>query len=114
MMSLKVEEQGIKPIPYALELIQSLYNSDFILAIASGSPRHFIEHVMQALSLEKYFAAYVSADEVEYGKPAPDVFLEAASRAHIDTSKCLIIEDARSRYASGGNGKYSLCRFSER
>jgi len=92
-MTVKVEQCGIRAIPHAIELIDSLYKSGFVLAIASGSPVKFIEQVMEALSLQKYFAAYVSADEVAHGKPAPDVFLEAAKRANIDLNQCLIIED---------------------
>jgi HAD superfamily hydrolase (TIGR01509 family) len=96
MMSLMVEKHGIKAIPYVLELIDSLYKSNFVLAIASGSPKTFIEQVMQTLALQKYFTAYVSAEEVARGKPAPDVFLEAAKRACIDVNRCLIIEDGLS------------------
>jgi HAD superfamily hydrolase (TIGR01509 family) len=92
-MTAKIEEQGIKPVPYVLDLIKSLHENDFVLAIASGSPVLFIEQVMEALSLQKYFAAYVSVEEVAYGKPAPDVFLEAAKRANIDINQCIIIED---------------------
>ncbi len=96
MMSLKVKEHGIKPMPFALELIESLHKNNFVLAIASGSPIVFIEHVMFALSINKYFAAYVSAQEVAHGKPAPDVFLEAAKRSFIDVHDCVIIEDGLS------------------
>ena len=93
LMELEVQKQGIKPVPYVLELIQSLHNNNFTLAIASGSPITFIEKAIRALDIEKYFTAYVSADEVAHGKPAPDVFLEAAKRANINIKKCLIVED---------------------
>lgn len=96
MMLEKVKECGIKPVPYVLDLIESLHANNFVLAIASGSPKSFIEQVLDELQIGKYFSTYVSADEVPRGKPAPDVFLEAARRASIDTKQCLIIEDGRS------------------
>jgi len=105
MMALMVGKHGIKPVPYALELIESLYNSNFVLAIASGSPKIFIEQVVQALSIGKYFTACVSAQEVARGKPAPDVFLEAAKRACIDVHNCVIIEDGLSGMQAALNAK---------
>lgn len=92
-MSRMVDKLGISAVPCAIELIETLYNDNFILAIASGSPRVFIDRVVQSLSLQRYFSAMVSSEEVQYGKPAPDVFLEAAKRANVSPSRCVIIED---------------------
>jgi HAD superfamily hydrolase (TIGR01509 family) len=105
IMSAMVAKHGIKPVPYALELIDNLYKNDFVLAIASGSPLIFIEQVIEALSIRKYFAAYVSAEEVERGKPAPDVFLEAAKRSSIDANECVIIEDGLSGMQAAATAK---------
>jgi HAD superfamily hydrolase (TIGR01509 family) len=88
-----VNEVGIKAVPYVIDLIEQLYGNGFRLAIASGSPRSFINNVVEKLALQKYFSATVSSEEVPHGKPAPDVFLEAARRAHISTTECVIIED---------------------
>jgi len=92
-MSQLIDKVGIKAVPYALELIETLHNNNFVLAIASGSPRTFINQVVEALSVKKYFSAFVSAEEVPHGKPAPDVFLEAAKQAKISLTQCVIIED---------------------
>jgi HAD superfamily hydrolase (TIGR01509 family) len=107
MMEDQVQKHGIKPISHVVDLIESLYNSNFILAIASGSPRNFINQVMGALSLRKFFAVSVSSDEVERGKPAPDVFLEAARQANMDLSKCTIIEDGLSGMQAAAAAKIS-------
>ena len=40
------------------------------------------------------FAVVVSSDEVEHGKPAPDVYLEAARRLGCDPAGCLVVEDS--------------------
>lgn len=96
MMLKMVEQHGIKQVPYATELIRLLYEKGFVLSVASGSPKSFIEQVIDALSLRKYFSAFVSAEEVPRGKPAPDVFLEAAKRSGINPNRCVIIEDGLS------------------
>jgi HAD superfamily hydrolase (TIGR01509 family) len=95
-MSQLIDKVGIKAVPYAIELIETLHKNDFVLAMASGSPRTFINQVVQALSLNRYFSAMVSAEEVAHGKPAPDVFLEAAIQANISPTQCVIIEDGLS------------------
>ncbi len=86
----------ITAIPFAIELIQSLSGAGFKLAIASASTNEFIKEVLSELKLEKYFDANVSAQEVEHGKPAPDVFLLAAERLGVDPSESVVIEDGRS------------------
>ena len=53
---------------------------EFRLAVASSSNRPLIDAVLRAAELESYFEATVSSEEVAHGKPAPDVYLEAARR----------------------------------
>ena len=63
----------------AVEAVQRLAAA-FPLAVASSSNRPLIDAVLDAAGLEAYFAATVSSEEVAHGKPAPDVYLEAARR----------------------------------
>lgn len=86
--------EGLPEIPGTRELIISLYAAAVPLAIASGSPPAFIDFVMNTLRLQTYFPVIASADEVEQGKPAPDVFLLAAKRLGTDPSRCVVIEDS--------------------
>lgn len=66
------------------------------LAIASSSNRPLIDAVLDASGLARYFRATVSSEEVPQGKPAPDVYLEAAWRLGIDPRACAAIEDSHS------------------
>ena len=68
--------------------------SAFRLAIASGSPRELILEILERFGWTHYFACVVSSEEVEYGKPAPDVFLEAATLLQCDPAHILVIEDS--------------------
>jgi HAD superfamily hydrolase (TIGR01509 family) len=77
----------------------------FRLALASSSNREVIDAVLAASGLAAHFEATVSSEEVARGKPAPDVFLEAARRLDIPPERCAAVEDSgngiRAAYAAG-------------
>jgi HAD superfamily hydrolase (TIGR01509 family) len=85
---------AIAAVPGALELIAELRAGGFRLALASASPRAFIDQVLDALAIRDRFDAVVSADEAARGKPEPDVFLLAARRLGVAPGECVVIEDA--------------------
>jgi HAD superfamily hydrolase (TIGR01509 family) len=77
----------------------------FPLALASSSNREVFEEVLELAGLSECFRATVSSEEVERGKPAPDVYLEAARRLGVDPKRCAAVEDShagiRSAKAAG-------------
>ena len=77
----------------------------FRLALASSSNRRIIDAVLDAAGLASSFEATVSSEEVGRGKPAPDVFLEAARRLGLPPDRCAAVEDSangiRAAHASG-------------
>jgi HAD superfamily hydrolase (TIGR01509 family) len=75
------------------------------LGVASSSNRELIDRVLEVSGLAPYFKVTVSSEEVERGKPAPDVYLEAARRLGVEPSRSVAIEDSangiRSAHAAG-------------
>jgi HAD superfamily hydrolase (TIGR01509 family) len=75
------------------------------LAIASSSNPELIEVVLRAAGLRELFSVVVSSQEVAHGKPAPDVYLEAAHRLGVEPARCVAVEDShngiRSAKAAG-------------
>ena len=75
------------------------------LGLASSSNREVIDEVLHTMGVTDLFAATVSSEEVERGKPAPDVWLEAARRLGVDPAASVAIEDSengiRSAHAAG-------------
>jgi HAD superfamily hydrolase (TIGR01509 family) len=75
------------------------------LGVASSSNREIIERVLEVSGLAPLFRATVSSEEVARGKPAPDVYLEAARRLDVDPARCAAVEDSsngiRSAHAAG-------------
>jgi HAD superfamily hydrolase (TIGR01509 family) len=64
------------------------------LGLASSSNRPLIDRVLETAGLAPYFHATVSSEEVARGKPAPDVYLEAARRLGVRPEDCLAVEDS--------------------
>jgi HAD superfamily hydrolase (TIGR01509 family) len=66
------------------------------LGLASSSNREIIDLVLELSGLDQYFEATVSSEEVQRGKPSPDVYLEAARRLGADPAGSAAVEDSRS------------------
>src|SRR5204863_6909237 len=64
------------------------------LGLASSSNRPLIDAALELSGLEVYFTATVSSEEVAKGKPAPDVYLEAARRLRVEPAGCIAVEDS--------------------
>ena len=64
------------------------------VALASSAHGEVIAAALEATGLASTFRVVVSSDEVAHGKPAPDVYLEAAGRLGIDPAACLVVEDS--------------------
>ncbi|HKL99204.1 MAG TPA: GNAT family N-acetyltransferase [Mobilitalea sp.] len=98
-------QRGYSTIPYVIELMKNLYEHGIKLIIASSSPSATIEYVMDTLAIKQYFKGYISGMDIERPKPAPDIFLKAASSLGVSPDECLVIEDSpngvNAAYAAG-------------
>jgi HAD superfamily hydrolase (TIGR01509 family) len=64
------------------------------LGLASSSNRELIDRTLEVSGLAPHFRATVSSEEVARGKPAPDVYLEAARRLGVEAERCAAVEDS--------------------
>jgi HAD superfamily hydrolase (TIGR01509 family) len=91
-------------LPGAVEAVRSLARH-WPLALATSSNRNVIDLVLEEAGIADAFAATVSSEEVARGKPAPDVYLDAARKLEVDPGACVAIEDSsngiRSAHAAG-------------
>ena len=91
---LAMAEGVLLPIEGALECLITLQAEGLRLALASSATRSQVALVVERLGLARLLRAVVSSDDVARGKPAPDLFLEAASRLGVPPADCLVVEDA--------------------
>ncbi len=96
--------RGIQLLPGALDVIDRL-GAHWRLGLASSSPRVLIEAGLEAMGATDRFAVTLSTEELNAGKPAPDVYLEAALRLGVEPRFAVAVEDApngiKSAHAAG-------------
>lgn len=90
----ELAREQVHLIPGARELIVSLHEAGFSLAIGSSAPPENIEQTLNLFELHPYFQAVAHGREVTRGKPDPQIFLLAADRLGVDPNRCVVIEDA--------------------
>ena len=79
--------------PFAREFLHRLKECHIPCAIATSNSRILTEAILKSHQIEDYFQALVTGDDVTHGKPAPDVYLKAASSLGIAPEDCLVFED---------------------
>ncbi len=91
-------------LPGAMESVRAIA-AEWPVGLASSSNREIIDLFLSESGLRDAFAVAVSSEEVERGKPAPDVYLEAARRLKVAPAGCVAVEDSsnglRSAAAAG-------------
>ncbi|MFI6559047.1 HAD family hydrolase [Streptomyces sp. NPDC050534] len=91
---LELARTATRAYPQMRKFVELLATDGVPMAVASGSSPEAIEAILAGTGLNAYLRTVVSAEEVPRGKPAPDVFLEAARRLGAAPADCVVLEDA--------------------
>lgn len=83
-----------KPMPGVSEILDFFSEIKIPLAIASSSYYSIIHAVIKKLGIGHYFKIIHSAEEEQYGKPHPSIFLSAAQKMGVKPTECLVFEDS--------------------
>ena len=86
--------EHLKAMPGALELVSSVIAAGIVTGLVSSSPRPLMELALGKLDATRLFALTLSGDQVNRGKPAPDIYITAAEKLGVKPEHCLVIEDA--------------------
>ena len=99
-----VYRDHLRPMPGAREAVERMAAA-LPLAVASSANKPLIELALELSGMRPFFRAVVSSEEVARGKPAPDVYEEAARQLGVDPARCAAVEDStnglRSAHAAG-------------
>ena len=88
------EMESVPIIAGVIELLDDLDKAGLPCAVASSSSAEMISLILSKTGLGGYFMEIVSGEDVSNGKPAPDIFLEAARRLGLEPASCVVIEDS--------------------
>lgn len=85
---------GLRAAPGALELVSALKTAHVPVAVASSSFRPVVETILDAIGLREAFLVVVSGEDVQRGKPEPDIYLLASERLGVAPDRCVAVEDS--------------------
>ncbi len=89
------EQMGVvQPMPGADALVRALHAAGVPLGVATSENRPRTEDTLRRLGWDALFSAVTVSDEVLRGKPAPDIYAEAARRLGCGARECVAVEDA--------------------
>lgn len=80
------------PLPGTVKLLAELQKGSIVMAAASSSKN--APRLLEMSGLNKFFAAIVGGHEISKPKPDPEIFILASRKLQVDTSLCLVVEDA--------------------
>lgn len=101
----EISEHHMDVMPGLTELLEDLNQRQAARAVATSSPRDYLNHVLGRFDLLKHFPVTLTAEDVTYGKPHPEIYLTAAGRLGVSPQQMLVLEDSetgtRSAAAAG-------------
>lgn len=89
-----VDASGIPTKPGLIELLSFLRERQIPTAVATSSDRDYTSLSLRAAKLESWFDNVITGDQVVKGKPAPDIYVEAARRLGVPAVNCVALEDS--------------------
>lgn len=116
LLKLSIEKEAIFRELYApylaavfglYEFLESTKDLGWPMIVATSAPMVNADFVLDGLNIRQYFDAIVCGDDVKIGKPDPEIYLLAASKAGVEPSQCAVIEDS---FAGVKAGKSAGCK----
>ena len=89
-----IENQGIPLKEGVKELFSMLKEKNYKIALATSAKRERVEKQIKDKWLKESFDAIVCGDDVEKGKPSPDIFLKDAKKIDVEPENCFVVEDS--------------------
>ncbi len=99
----------VQPKPGVLEFLDLLKSKGIKMGIATSNTRELIQAVNDAYHFDEYMSCIVTSCSVKKGKPAPDVYLEAARQLDVAPDACLVFEDIVKGIEAGKNAGMKVC-----
>lgn len=99
----------VLPKPGAIDFLKYLKAQGIKMGIATSNSEELIQAVNEAWHFDTYMDCIVTSCSVNKGKPAPDVYLEAARQLGVEPKDCLVFEDIVKGIEAGKNAGMKVC-----
>ena len=109
ILAMDAYQNQVKLKPGIRSFLTYLKSQNIRTAVASSNSWDLIEAVLKSHRIDRYFDCIVTSCEVQRGKPAPDVYLEAAGRLGVKPENCLVFEDIVAGIQSGKAAGMTTC-----
>ena len=108
-----IHENG-EPLPGVMETTAYLQEQGIKIGLATSSYTVLIDAVLETLGIRDRFDEIHSAEDEQYGKPHPAVYISVAERFNVDPTRCLVIEDSLNGVISGRAAKMKVVCIPEK
>jgi HAD superfamily hydrolase (TIGR01509 family) len=96
-----VRRDGLPAIPGVLDFLRHARTAGIALGVGTSAPRANFDACLDALRLRGWFDTVVTGEDVQRGKPEPDVFLRVAAGLRVPPTRCVVFEDAPAGIRAG-------------
>lgn len=96
-----------------LKFLEKCRTKGILLGIATSNSAELLSYLLKAHNLENFFDVIITGSDGLKGKPAPDMYLEAAKKLSVDTSKCLVFEDIIPGILAGKRAGMKVCAIDD-
>lgn len=95
--------------PGAQAFLEECKGRNIKMGVGTSNSRHLVSRLFARLKTDDYISVVLTSDEVSNGKPAPDIYLEAAGRLGVRPERCLVFEDTIAGIEAGHNAGMKVC-----
>jgi beta-phosphoglucomutase family hydrolase len=90
----KIYRPNLKPAKGLLDFLQKVKAMDIPMAVATAAGSENIRFILGGLNIATFFEAVVGAEDIQKGKPDPEIFFKSAQELHVNPSACIVFEDS--------------------
>ena len=102
------DNEGVPLKKGLIELLEYLKENNYKTIVATSSHRNRVDHILELADIEKYFDDSICGDEVQNGKPNPEVFLRACEKLGVQPSEALVLEDSEAGIQAANGGQIKV------
>lgn len=107
-MAIQFETEGVPVKKGLISLLKYLKDNGYKTMVATSSDRNRVDVILKKAAIDTYFDGAICGDEVEHGKPDPEVFLKACDKINIKPVEGLVIEDSEAGIKAAYDGKIKV------